>query len=66
MIHGALESDGRVVGVDWGELGAHAAARVTFRLPPNAERAALAFVALARDEDEARAYHMLSGATVLP
>src|SRR5205085_663852 len=56
LVCGAPEAGARVIGVDCGALGAHAGARATFRLGPSEERGALSFLAVARDEDEARAY----------
>ncbi|HEX4216273.1 MAG TPA: GNAT family N-acetyltransferase [Candidatus Dormibacteraeota bacterium] len=63
LIRGA---EATVVGLDWGELGAHAAATLEPRLEPGGERSALAFLVLTRDEAEARAYHALTGARRLP
>ncbi|HKC74190.1 MAG TPA: hypothetical protein VKF37_08315, partial [Chloroflexota bacterium] len=66
LVCGAPEAGARVIGVDCGALGAHAGARATFRLGPSEERGALSFLALARDEDEARAYRVLAGTQELP
>jgi hypothetical protein len=66
LVCGAHEAGARVIGVDCGALGAHAGARVTLHLGPGEEKGVLAFLALARDEDEARAYRVLAGAQELP
>jgi hypothetical protein len=66
LVCGAHEAAARVLGVDCGTRGAHAGARFTWRLGPGDERGALSFMALARDEDEARAYRVLGGTQELP
>ena len=66
LVCGAHEAGARVIGVDCGALGAHAGARFTLRLGPGEEKGALSFLALARDEDEARAYRVLAGTQELP
>jgi hypothetical protein len=66
LVCGAHKAGARVIGVDCGALGAHAGAHVTFRLVPAEEQGALSFLALARDEDEARAYRVLAGTQELP
>jgi ribosomal protein S18 acetylase RimI-like enzyme len=66
LVCGAHEAGARVIGVDCGALGAHVGARVTLRLGPGEEKGALSFLALARDEDEARAYRVLAGTQELP
>ena len=66
LVCGAPEVGARVSGVDYGALGAHAGARFTLRLGPGEEKGALSFLALARDEDEARAYRVLAGTQELP
>ena len=66
LVCGAPEAGARVSGVDYGTLGAHAGARITFRLGPGEEQGALSFLVLARDEDEARAYRVLAGTQELP
>jgi hypothetical protein len=66
LVCGAHEAGARVIGVDDGALGAHSGARVTLHLGPGEERGALSFLALARDEDEARAYRVLAGTQELP
>ena len=55
-----------VRGIDWGNLGAHAALTFQTRLRPDEEVAAHCFVALARDETEARAYGSLARLQGLP
>jgi hypothetical protein len=51
---------------DWGTLGAHLGVTASLRLGPQEEQSFLAFLALARDEAEARAYRVLSGCRGLP
>lgn len=55
-----------LVGVDWGELGAHAAVTLEPHLEPGGEGSALAVLVLTRDQAEARAYRALAGARRLP
>jgi hypothetical protein len=60
------EAQTRVVGEDWGRLGAHAGALAAFRLRPGELRSTLAYLAVARDEAEAEAFGALAAASSLP
>jgi len=65
LVSGDRAAEAQVLGADWGTLGAHAGALFTPRLGPSQERAALSYLAVARDEQEARAYRALSSTATL-
>lgn len=66
LVCAARDAAARVYGLDYGDLGAHVAARFTLEVAPGEERGALSFLALAGDEDEARAYRVLADAPDVP
>ena len=66
LISGTRDAAAQVYGLDYGDLGAHVAARFTLEVAPGDERGALSFLVLASDEDEARAYRVLAGALEVP
>ncbi|HEV7216194.1 MAG TPA: hypothetical protein VGP33_13850, partial [Chloroflexota bacterium] len=61
LVAGAADLQSTVQGLDWGALGVGAGLRGEFRLPPQGELSALAYLALAQDEAEAAAYAALRG-----
>lgn len=65
LIAGGPAADSRLCGIDWGTLGAHAGLAFNPRLGAGEERHILAFLVVARDEAEARAYRALAGTVTL-
>jgi hypothetical protein len=65
LVGGAATAESRVCGVDWGVLGAHAGLTFNPRPGPGEEQTVLSYLAVARDEAEARAYRALAGVTTL-
>ncbi|HEY8741873.1 MAG TPA: GNAT family N-acetyltransferase [Chloroflexota bacterium] len=65
LVAGAADIESSVEGLDWGKLGAHLALRGDFHLRPQGELSALAYLALAQNEEEAGAYRALRGAKLL-
>ncbi len=60
LVGSSVERQLAVKAIDWGHLGGHAGAVTALHLPPGQERGFLCYLVVARNEEEARAYHALT------